>query len=169
MVTESSPARRRAAGILASAAAIALVLTACGGGDAEPQGSTSATAGASAAAAAAEGREVLLDAQQLTVLDQPIAYPKKKPAQVTSTIVTLEPGQETGWHKHKVPLYAYVLEGTVTVEYDAGVVKEYAAGTALMEAQDVWHNGTNKGDDAVRILTVYMGAEGARNSVERAP
>ena len=145
---------------------LVLLLAGCGSDGAEPSASTSGTASASAAEA---GREVLLEAQQLTVLDQPITYPKKKPAQVSSYITQLEPGQETGWHKHKVPLYAYVLEGVISVEYDAGVTKEYPAGTALMEAEDVWHNGTNTGDGPVRILTVYLGAEGAKNSVERAP
>lgn len=165
MVTESSPFRRRA-GLLVAIAGLSLLLTACGGGDeaaptAEPSGS--------ATAASSVGREVLLDAQELTTLDQPIAYPKKTPAQITSAIITLEPGQETGWHRHRVPLYVYILEGTVSVEYDAGVVKQYSAGTAFMEAEDVWHNGTNAGEDPVRILTVYMGAEGAKNTVERAP
>ena len=45
------------------------------------------------------------------------------------------------------------------------ILREYP----YLEAEDIWHNGTNKGDDAVRILAVYMGAKGARNSVERAP
>jgi quercetin dioxygenase-like cupin family protein len=66
-------------------------------------------------------------------------------------------------------MYAYILEGTLTVEYDAGVTKEYPAGTALMEAQGVFHNGTNKGDSTVRVLVVNMGAKGVKNSVERAP
>ena len=146
----------------------ALVLTACGGDEPTPTTSGSAAA-ASPSAAAVEGREVLLDAQELTTLDQPIAYPKKGAAEVTSYLLTVEPGQETGWHKHRVPLYVHVLEGTVTVEYDAGVVKEYPAGSTYMEAQGVWHNGTNKGDDAARFLTVYFGAKGAKNTVERTP
>lgn len=103
------------------------------------------------------------------MLGQPIAYPKKTPARITSSIVTLEPGQETGWHKHQTPMYAYVLDGTITVEYDAGVVKEYPAGTALMEAQGVWQNGTNKGDSPVHILVVNMGAKGVKNTVNRTP
>lgn len=119
------------------------------------------------ASAAGADSDVLLDAQSATVLDQQIAYPKKRPAQVSSSIVELQPGQETGWHKHKVPMYVYVLEGTVTVEYDAGVTKEYPAGTAVLEAVDVWHNGTNKGTDPVRMLVVNMGAKGLRNTVER--
>jgi quercetin dioxygenase-like cupin family protein len=166
MVTKSSSSRLRITGLLISVAAAALVLGACGGGSEEPAAPAS---GSASAAAATEGREVLLEAQELTTLDQPISYPKKTPAQVSSYITTLEPGQETGWHRHRVPLFVYVLEGAVSVEYDAGVIKEYPAGSAFMEAEDVWHNGTNAGDDAVRILTVYMGAEGAKNTVERAP
>jgi quercetin dioxygenase-like cupin family protein len=123
--------------------ALAAVLTGCGGSSGD---ASSSSASGSASASGADGnRQVLLDNQRLTVLDQPIAYPKKK-AQVTSTIVALEPGQETGWQKTNVPTYAYVLDGTITVEYDAGVTKEFPAGTALMQAQGVWHNATNKGD-----------------------
>ena len=166
MVTKSSSSRLRITGLLASAVAVTALLAACGGDAEEPAASAP---GSASAAAAAEGREVLLEAQELTTLDQPIAYPKKTPAQVTSYVTTLEPGQETGWHRHRVPLFVYVLEGSVSVEYDAGVVKDYPAGSAFMEAEDIWHNGTNKGEDAVRILTVYMGAEGAKNTVERAP
>ena len=165
MVTKSSPSGQ--SGVILTGLSIALMvfLAGCGGSDA----SSSPSASGSSVAAAAANSESLLDAQELTVLDQPISYPKKTPAQVSSDITQLEPGQETGWHRHRVPTYSYVLQGTISVEYDAGVTKEFAAGTAFMEAEDVWHNGTNTGDEPVRILTVYMGAKGAKNSVERAP
>lgn len=166
MVTKSSPSRLRITGLLASAVAVTALLAACGGDAEEP---AAAVSGSASAVAAAEGREVLLEAQELTTLDQPIAYPKKTPAQVTSYVATLEPGQETGWHRHRVPSFVYVLEGSVSVEYDAGVVKDYPAGSAYLEAEDIWHNATNKGEDAARILTVYMGADGPKNTVERAP
>lgn len=147
------------------AAGVATVLLAgCGGGS-----DAAATNPAASGSAGSAGNQVLLDKQQLTILDQPINYPKKKPAQISSSIVLLEPGQETGWHRHGTPMYAYILEGTLSVEYDAGVTKEYPAGTALMEAQGVFHNGTNKGDAPVRVLVVNMGAKGVKNSVERAP
>jgi quercetin dioxygenase-like cupin family protein len=166
MVTKSSPVVRSRVVLAGLSVALVVLLAACGGDDADPASSPSGTA---SGAAQEVDRDVLLEAQELTVLDQPIAYPKKTPAEVSSYVIQLEPGQETGWHRHRVPMYAYVLEGAISVEYDAGVTKEYAAGTALMEAEDVWHNGTNTGDEPVRILTVYMGAEGAKNSVERAP
>ena len=163
MVTESSSTGPRLR-LLAALAAAALLVVACGGSDEAP-----AAEGASPAASVAGGggREVLLEAQAIDTLDQAVAYPTKGPAQVSSDILTLEPGQETGWHRHRVPQYVYVLEGSLSVEYDAGVVKEYPAGSAYLEAEDIWHNATNKGDDAVRTLVVYMGAEGAKNTVER--
>ena len=34
-----------------------------------------------------------------------------------------------------------------------------------MEAMDVTHFGINRGTEPVRILAVYMGAEGARNVI----
>jgi quercetin dioxygenase-like cupin family protein len=163
-VTTSTVGRcvgKAAAGLVALA-----LLTACGGGSTDAA-STSASAGPSSTGGA--NSQSLLAKQQLTVLDQPIAYPTKKPAQVSSEIISLEPGQETGWQKHKAPMFAYVLEGTLTVEYDAGVVKEFPAGTALMDAQNVWHNGTNKGDTPVRVLEVNMGAKGVKNTIDRTP
>lgn len=166
-MSDASTGRFRAAGALVGALSLALVLSGCGGD--EPAAVSSASASAASSAAAVEGREVLLEAQALTTLDQPIAYPRKGAAEVTSYVDTLEPGQETGWHRHRVPVLVHVLEGTMTVEYDAGVIKEYAAGTTYMEAQGVWHNVMNKGDDAVRSLTVYFGAKGAKNTVERTP
>ncbi|MEI6361419.1 MAG: cupin domain-containing protein [Actinomycetes bacterium] len=151
----------------AGVALVALaLLTACGGGSSDAASSSSSVAPSSTAGA---NTQSLLTKQQLTVLDQPITYPAKKPAQVSSEIISLEPGQETGWQKHKAPMFAYVLEGTLTVEYDAGVVKEFPAGTALMDAQNVWHNGTNKGDSPVRVLVVNMGAKGVKNTIERTP
>ena len=145
-----------------AAALCVLALSACSGGNSSAVPSASATPSGSASAA-----PMLLDQQTTTVLEQPLAYPKGAAAQVSSTIVELQPGQATGWHKHNVPLYTYILEGTLTVEYDAGVTKEYPAGTAYMEATKVFHNGINKGSGPVRVLAVFMGAEGLNNTVKR--
>jgi len=163
---DRTPSRRRITSLFVALAATAALIAGCGGGDEEPTASGDPAASLDATGG---GQQTLLEAQELTALDQQIAYPKKTPAQVSSYIIPLEPGQETGWHRHRVPLYAYILEGTVSFEYDAGVTKDYAAGTAFMQAEDVWHNGTNIGDVPVRMLTVYMGAEGKKNLVERAP
>ena len=139
-----------------------LALAGCSSGS-----SSAPSAGSAAPSASSSPSPMLMDKQTTTVLEQPFAYPKGARAQVSSTIVELQPGQATGWHKHNVPLYGYILEGTLTVEYDAGVTKEYPAGTAFMEAMKVFHNGINKGSSPVRVLCVFMGAEGLNNTVKR--
>jgi quercetin dioxygenase-like cupin family protein len=102
-----------------------------------------------------------------TVLGQAIDYPAGDPAQVTSLIVTLEPGEETGWHKHPVPLYAYLLSGQITVDYGEQGSKTYRPGEAFMEAVESWHNGHNAGPEPARILVVVMGAVGREITVQR--
>lgn len=114
------------------------------------------------------GPRTLLDAQRITVLDQRVQYPtRKNPAEVSSEIRVLEPGQETGWRRNRVPTYVYILEGSVTMDYDNGVTRDFVAGDAYMEAQGVWHNGTNKSEEPVRILSVHLGRRGMENVAER--
>jgi quercetin dioxygenase-like cupin family protein len=100
-----------------------------------------------------------------TILGQPIAYPTQAPAKVASAIVSMEPGEETGWHKHDVPMFGYILEGEITVDYGAKGTRVYRQGDALIEAIDVPHNGRNTGKGEARILAVFMGANGVPNTV----
>lgn len=100
-----------------------------------------------------------------TVAGERIAYPTSAPAVVTAAVVTLAPGQETGWHTHEVPTLGYVLEGEIEVDYGAKGVRRYKAGEAMLEAVGVPHNGRNAGSAPMRILAVFMGADGLRTSV----
>lgn len=61
---------------------------------------------------------VVLDKQAQTVLDQLLQYPNGSQAQVSSAVLTIAPGVSTGLHKHDAPMYAYILEGTLTVTYE---------------------------------------------------
>ena len=90
-----------------------------------------------------------------------------QPAKITSAIVTLAPGERTGPHKHGVPTYGYILSGAVTVDYGNHGQRVYKAGTASMEAMDVWHDGVNASDEPCRILVVFMGSETARNVIRK--
>src|SRR5579871_2917117 len=99
-----------------------------------------------------------------TILGEPIAYPQGKP-KVTAAIVVVPPGKETGWHTHTVPLFAYILEGELSVDYGDKGTKVYKAGDGLLEAMNWPHNGVNKTAVPVRLLAVYMGAEGIANAV----
>lgn len=100
-----------------------------------------------------------------TVIGERIAYPTGAPAKVTAVIVTLEPGEQTGWHRHGVPLYGYILEGELTVDYGAHGKRVYRKGDSLMEAINAAHNGRNTGAGVVRVLAVFMGAQGRPNTV----
>jgi quercetin dioxygenase-like cupin family protein len=104
-----------------------------------------------------------------TVLGQTLAYPAGAPAKVTAAIVAMQPGAETGWHQHDVPLFGYMLEGELTVDYGAKGTRVYRKGDALMEAIDVPHNGRNTGAGVARILAVFMGAGGVPNTVKVTP
>ena len=98
-----------------------------------------------------------------TVIGETIRYPDSGPAKVTSTIVTLAPHSEAALHLHPAPMYAYILEGEVVVDYGPLGKRTYTQGQALMEAMNAPHKGVNTTDRPVRILCVFMGAEGTGN------
>jgi quercetin dioxygenase-like cupin family protein len=100
-----------------------------------------------------------------TIVGETLHYPTSGPARVTAEIVTLAPGARTVLHKHGVPLFAYILEGEITVDYGERGKRTYHQGEAIMEAMDVAHFGADTGAQPVRILVVHMGAEGAADTV----
>jgi quercetin dioxygenase-like cupin family protein len=97
-----------------------------------------------------------------TIVGEKIHYPKGD-AHITASIVTLAPGARTIPHKHPVPLYAYILDGELTVDYGAHGTRTYKQGASFMEAMEVPHFGENKTGKPVRILAVYLGAVGAKD------
>lgn len=99
------------------------------------------------------------------IVGETLRYPLTGPAHVTASIVTLAPGAKTIPHKHGVPLFAYILDGELTVDYGAHGTRTYRAGQAFMEAMEVAHFGINSGTAPVRILAVYMGAQGAEDVI----
>lgn len=98
-----------------------------------------------------------------SVVGERISYPTAGAAVVQSLIVTLQPGERTGRHRHGVPTYAYILAGQVTVDYDGGHKRTYREGEAFMEAMERIHDGVNDGAMPCRILVVFIGSEGTRN------
>jgi quercetin dioxygenase-like cupin family protein len=95
-----------------------------------------------------------------TIVGERIVYPTGAPAKVTAAVVLLAPGEETGWHTHGMPVLGYVLEGELEVDYGAKGKRLYRAGDAMLEAITVAHNGRNVGRGPMRVLAVFMGAEG---------
>jgi quercetin dioxygenase-like cupin family protein len=130
---------------------IMLALGACSGEDLPPVSS-----------------RVLLDKADTTVLGDGFSYPGAENPEITSSIVRLEAGAETGWHLHEAPMYAYILDGTLEVTYDvdgAMVTKTYHQGDAIMEGLDFPHMGKNLTNRPVSILVVNIGSSDLANSV----
>lgn len=98
-----------------------------------------------------------------TIVGEDIVYPTTGKAVVTSAIVVMAPGEKTILHRHGVPLFAYMLEGELTVDYGAHGTRVYRQGDSFMEAMNVSHAGRNTGTGTVRILAVYIGAEGSKD------
>lgn len=101
-----------------------------------------------------------------TVMDEEIAYPAGK-ANVNAVIVVLGPGERTVLHKHGVPTFIHILEGEVTVDYAGRGTRTYRQGESFLEAMDITHAGLNTGTVPVKILAVYMGADGSKDTIRQ--
>ena len=108
----------------------------------------------------------LLLSTNVTTIGQKFFYPDG-PAQITAAIITMKPGQKTGLHKHDAPLFAYIMEGELSVDYGAAGVKTYVAGDSFVEAFLTKHNGENTGTGIARILAVFAGGEGTPNTTSQ--
>ena len=100
-----------------------------------------------------------------TVAGQKIAYPKTDKPEITSLLLEIEPGGESGLHMHPNPTYVHVLEGTLTVQMGDGSTHNYKAGEAFLEIVGGWHNGKNTGKAPVKVLVVFTGEEGKPNLI----
>lgn len=98
-----------------------------------------------------------------TVIGEEIRYPTTGAPKITVAVVTVPPGAPAAFHRHPVPLVAYILEGELTVDYGAKGMKTFRTGDALVEAMDAPHRGTNLTNSIVKLLAVYIGAEGSAN------
>jgi quercetin dioxygenase-like cupin family protein len=103
---------------------------------------------------------VILKKTTMTGNGQKITYPQTDKAEVTAMTVELAPGAETGWHKHPMPVYAYVVSGSLTVELEDGSRSSFSAGEAIIEVVNTMHNGRGKGAEPVKLAVFYLGAEG---------
>jgi quercetin dioxygenase-like cupin family protein len=115
-------------------------------------------------ASADEAVSVPLLSTSKTILGQPLVYPTTGKAVVLARTTTFPPGAATPPHRHDVPLLTYVLEGVLTIDYGADGVKSYKAGEFYVEAIGTNHTGKNLGTVPVKILAVYLGAEGVENT-----
>jgi quercetin dioxygenase-like cupin family protein len=100
-----------------------------------------------------------------TANNMKIQYGQSGQAEVVAVIGELEAGGQTARHQHPVPVFVYVLEGTIIVQADGGQPREYTSGKAFMEDVNHWHQAFNKGTTPAKILVVFMGEEGKPTTI----
>jgi quercetin dioxygenase-like cupin family protein len=85
------------------------------------------------------------------------AYPPGVP-QPTVLRMTLPAHTVLPWHKHPMPISAYVVSGDLTVEKQDGTKQHFAAGQAFSETVNIVHRGV-VGDQPVVLLLFYAGVK----------
>ena len=101
---------------------------------------------------------------ETTMIGQPIRFPQTD-GQITAVLAEVAPGGQVGRHLHPVPLFVYILEGTLTIDMEKHGVHAFKAGEGLAEIVHTWHNGRNLGDKPCKFLIVFAGQKGTPNLV----
>jgi quercetin dioxygenase-like cupin family protein len=141
---------RRLAGLIAANVAMLLFLSA-------------ATAGGNDKSAAGfEVKPVLKTTE--TNVGGPLAYPGAGKPELSSAIVTIQPGGRSNLHQHPVVTFVYVLEGEADLRVGEQVF-HYKAGDAWVEPIDTLNQIFNVGTVPLRNLVVFVGSEGNPNAV----
>ncbi len=102
-----------------------------------------------------------------TSLGQRISYPANANDEVTMLKITLPPGKITGWHEHEIPVFAYVLKGTLTVEFEDGKTVKFAENSSFAEVLHTVHRGINKENSDLVLLAIYLGIKGRPLSIKK--
>ena len=95
-----------------------------------------------------------------------IKYPSFDAPEVSALEVDIAVGAETGWHKHPVAVYGYVLAGRLQVDMEGGKTLTFKPGDAIIEVVDAWHNGRNVGCEPVRMAVFYLGGKDVPNVIK---
>ena len=75
-------------------------------------------------------------------------------------LVELPPGSAEGKHTHPADVFAYVLEGTPTLESDGQPPRTMKAGDVFTIAPGQVHEGTNKGSAPAKLSVVFFAEKG---------
>ncbi|MDX1483783.1 MAG: cupin domain-containing protein [Alphaproteobacteria bacterium] len=105
-----------------------------------------------------------LGSPSATVIGQPLRYPKGRPV-LSAFKITIPPGKATSRHLHEVGIFAYVVSGTLEVDYGAKGRKRFGPGAGLLEAVNWCHRGRAVGDAPVVLVALYLGAPPLKNTV----
>ena len=99
-----------------------------------------------------------------TATGQPIVVPDHP--DVVVSIASFPPGARLPEHEHHFPHYAYVLKGVLTViNTQTNATMQVKTGDFLVEMQDTWHYGVNKGRVPVKLLIIDQVPHGTKGNV----
>jgi quercetin dioxygenase-like cupin family protein len=102
-----------------------------------------------------------------TSIGQKITYPDFADPAVTMMKITIPPGKSTGWHKHNIPVFAYVVKGTLTVELEDHREMKFNEESTFAEMRDTYHNGKNMENSDLILIAIYMGGKGQKLSIPK--
>ncbi|HNX55864.1 MAG TPA: cupin domain-containing protein [Prolixibacteraceae bacterium] len=102
-----------------------------------------------------------------TSIGQKITYPDFADPAVTMLKITIPPGKSTGWHKHNIPVFAYVVKGTLTVELEDHREMKFNEESTFAEMRDTYHNGKNMENSDLILIAIYMGGKGQKLSIPK--
>lgn len=91
-----------------------------------------------------------------TIIGQDFKFPSGVP-NIRAFLIDLPVGKATSLHTHEIPLLAYVVSGTLEVDYGSKGKKIISAGTGFVEAINWCHMGRAVGREPVKILGFYLG------------
>ncbi|MDD3078687.1 MAG: cupin domain-containing protein [Paludibacter sp.] len=94
-----------------------------------------------------------------TSIGQKIIYPQFNAPEVTMARITIKPGKSTGWHKHSFPVFAYILEGSLSIEIEKKPTVIFSAGQSFAEVMNTMHNGTNNSNKDVVLIAFFLGGK----------
>lgn len=92
------------------------------------------------------------------------SYPTQGEAKVTAVRITLKENERTPDHCHPVPVFGYMLRGTIEVTTSNGKTTTFAEGDAIVEVMNIVHAGRAIGGDA-EILAIYAGSTELPNTI----
>ncbi|MGQ0660053.1 cupin domain-containing protein [Sphingosinicella sp.] len=109
----------------------------------------------------------ILNRASSTITGQPIAMPA--PAlEVVISRTEIPAGGALPMHRHPWPRYAIVESGRLRVRYEeAGLVREFGPGEAVIEAIGQWHEAQVVGAEPVRIIVIDHVPPGQTNLIRR--
>ena len=104
----------------------------------------------------------------VTIASEPELYLSTPDPEVSSLVFTFPPGAVSQWMIHPAPVYVYVLEGTLEVEFEDGSHQSFHTGQGFLQCRSKWHRGRNDGSETMRFLAVFFGGKGVPNVVHPA-